>query len=97
MKALWIAIACACVIVPLATSGPSGPQSGALEALDATAAVLATVAGAPAAAQAVALPPPARRPTAARPANSFLFMMSPLRMSPLRPDSRKELRPGGSG
>src|SRR5216684_446822 len=82
MKALWIAIACACVIVPLATSGPSGPQSGALEVLGATAAVLAAAAGAPAA-QVVALPPPARRPTAARPASSFLFMMSPCTCLPL--------------
>src|SRR5215470_3611243 len=77
MKASWIAMACACVIVPLATSDPSGPQLGPLGVLDTTAAVLAAAAGAPAAARAVALPPPARRPTAARPASSFLFMISP--------------------
>src|SRR5262245_33022787 len=77
MKAVWIEIACAFVIVPLATSGPSGPQSAASEVLDATAAVLAATAGPAAAARAVMLPPPARRTTAARPASSFLFMMSP--------------------
>src|SRR5262245_5843211 len=74
-------MACACVIVPLVTSDPSGPQLGALEMLDPTAAVLVAAAGAPVAASAVALPPPARRPTAARPASSFLFMMCPLRSS----------------
>src|SRR5260370_10299567 len=78
MKGLWIAVAGACVTVPLGTSGPRGPQSGALEVLDATAAVLAAAAGAPAAPRAVALPPPARRPTAAKPDSSFLFMTSPL-------------------
>src|SRR5258708_696590 len=72
-----MAMACASVIVPLAISDPSGPQPGILEALDATAVVLANDAGAPTAAWAVALPPPARRPAAARPASSFLFMVAP--------------------
>src|SRR5262245_46312082 len=82
MSASWMAMACAFVIVPLATSDSSGPGpwSGILEVLDATA-VLAAAAGAPAAARAVMPPPPARKLTAAKPASSFLFMVSPLRLA----------------
>src|SRR5215472_9575257 len=102
MKALWIAIACACVIVPLATSDPSGPQSGTLEVLDANAAALDAAAGVSTAAKAVGLPPPARMPAAARPASSFLFMMSPLRVISLVLIVRKsaglvDLRRGDAG
>jgi hypothetical protein len=66
--------------VPLATSDPSGPWP-CLEVLDTTAAVLAAAGDAPAAARAVVPPPPARKLTAAKPASSFLFMVSPLRLA----------------
>src|SRR5215472_16684616 len=80
MSALWMAMAGALVIVPLATSDPSGPWSGILE-MDATAAVLAAAAGAPTTARAVVPPPAPRKLTAAMPASSFFFMVSPLRFA----------------
>src|SRR5258706_3922829 len=86
-----MATACALVIVPLATSDPSGPWSGALVP-DTTEAVLAADAGAPAAARAVVPPPPARKLAAARPARSFLFMMSPLRLALFRSNLTKSLQ-----
>src|SRR5215470_16034089 len=80
MSALWMAMACAFVIVPLATSDPSGPWPGILEVLDTTA-VLAAAAGAPTTARAVVPPPAPRKLTAAKPASSFLLIVSPLRLA----------------
>src|SRR5258707_5487953 len=79
MSALRMAVAWDWVIVPLATSDSSGPWPGTQDVLEA-ATVLAAADGTPAVARAVAPPPPARRPAAARPArpaSSFLFMASP--------------------